>query len=120
MALRAEENGATRAAIDSLNLLGLSILAGAFISFGAVFATTVASGSFNFAPAGDGQANSRGPAIWGLRLLIGLVFSIGLLMVVIAGAELFTGNNMIVMAWASGRVATPCFADELGHCLSRQ
>jgi formate/nitrite transporter len=41
-----------------------------------------------------------------MRLLIGLAFSLGLILVIVAGAELFTGSNMIVMAWASGRVKT--------------
>ena len=41
-----------------------------------------------------------------MRLLAGLVFTLGLILVVVAGAELFTGNNLIVMAWASRRVAT--------------
>jgi formate/nitrite transporter len=41
-----------------------------------------------------------------VRLLVGLTFSLGLILVVIAGAELFTGNNLIVMAWASGKVRT--------------
>src|SRR6185436_16122210 len=40
------------------------------------------------------------------RLLGGLVFSLGLALVLVGGAELFTGNNLIVMAWASGRVST--------------
>jgi formate transporter len=107
MALRAEENGANRAAIDPLNLLVLSILGGAFVSFGAIFATTVGAGSFNFLAEGSAPAAIAGKMPFGLyRLLIGTVFSVGLIMVVIAGAELFTGNNMIVMAWASGRVAT--------------
>ena len=39
------------------------------------------------------------------RLLGGLVFSLGLALVLVGGAELFTGNNLIVMAWASGRVS---------------
>ncbi|MBT5458763.1 MAG: formate/nitrite transporter family protein, partial [Rhodospirillaceae bacterium] len=38
------------------------------------------------------------------RLLGGLAFSLGLILVVVAGAELFTGNNLIVMAWADGRI----------------
>jgi hypothetical protein len=42
------------------------------------------------------------------RLLMGLVFSIGLILVAIGGAELFTGNNIIVMAWASGKVSIGC------------
>lgn len=93
MALRAEEGGVRRASSDALSVFVLSILAGAFISFGAMFATTVSAGSASL-PYGVA------------RLLSGLVFSAGLLMVVIAGAELFTGNNMIVMAWASRKVTT--------------
>jgi len=93
MALRAEESGVKRANLDPLNLLVLSILAGAFISFGAIFATTVSAGA-------------TGMSYGVVRLLVGLVFSAGLVMVVIGGAELFTGNNMIVMAWASGKVTT--------------
>ena len=45
MAARAEESGVKRAAIDPLTLLVLSVLAGAFIAFGAIFATTVSAGS---------------------------------------------------------------------------
>src|SRR4051794_34484026 len=86
MAKRAEEAGVKRAAMDSISLLVLSVLAGAFISFGAIFATTVGAGLSAW-PYGVG------------RLLSGVVFSLGLLLVVIGGAELFTGNNLIVMAW---------------------
>ena len=93
MALRAEKSGVKRANLDPLNLLVLSILAGAFISFGAIFATTVSAGA-------------TGMPYGVVRLLVGLVFSAGLVMVVIGGAELFTGNNMIVMAWASWKVTT--------------
>ena len=82
----------------------LSVLAGAFISFGAIFATTVSAGSVsNHAP----TAHSFSPAaLWRRALLTGLVFSLGLILVVVGGAELFTGNNLIVMAWASGKVRT--------------
>jgi formate/nitrite transporter len=100
MAQRAEEGGVKRAGMDPLNLFVLSLLAGAFIAFGAVFATTVSSASI-------AMPGGAAPLPFGLvRLLTGVVFSVGLLMVVIAGAELFTGNNMIVMAWASGKVTT--------------
>lgn len=92
MAVRAEDSGVRRAAADPVVLLVLSVLAGAFISFGAIFATTVAAGTG--IPFGVG------------RLLTGLTFSVGLIMVVIAGAELFTGNTIIVMAWASRKVTT--------------
>ena len=92
MAVRAEQSGVKRASTDPLTVLVLSVLAGAFIAFGAIFATTVTAGAA--LPYGVG------------RLLTGLVFSAGLVMVIIAGAELFTGNNIIVMAWASGKVKT--------------
>ncbi len=75
-------------------VLTLAILAGAFIALGAIFATTVAAGLSGVVPYGIA------------RLLIGLVFSLGLILVVVGGAELFTGNNLIVMAWAGGKVST--------------
>lgn len=93
MAVRAEAGGVARAAMDPLAVFVLSILAGAFISFGAVVATTVGAG-------GGGMPYGV------MRLLSGVVFCAGLVMVIIAGAELFTGNNMLVMAWASGKVTT--------------
>ncbi|MGC1091362.1 MAG: formate/nitrite transporter family protein, partial [Pseudolabrys sp.] len=93
MALRAEESGVKRASTDPTTLLVLGVLAGAFISFGAIFATTVSAGT-SALPYGV------------VRLLTGLVFSVGLILVIIGGAELFTGNNIIVMAWASGKVKT--------------
>lgn len=97
MALRAEAGGVTRAAMDPLGVFVLSILAGAFISFGAVFATTV----------GAGNVASDATLPYGvMRLLTGIVFCVGLILVILGGAELFTGNNMLVMAWASGKVTT--------------
>jgi len=72
----------------------LAILAGAFIAMGALFATTVAAGT-------------SGVLAYGVaRLLVGLVFCVGLILVVVGGAELFTGNNLIVMAWAGRKVTT--------------
>ncbi len=94
MALKAEEAGARKAGMDPLSLFVLSVLAGAFIAFGAVFATTVGAGSAAL-PYGV------------VRLLTGVVFSLGLILVIIGGAELFTGNTLIVMAWASRKVTTP-------------
>ena len=107
MAARAEESGESNEfSTDTLNLLVLSVLAGAFISFGAIFATTVSAGSI-VTTAQDGNAISSAVLPFGVvRLLSGLVFSLGLILVVIGGAELFTGNNMIVMAWASRKVKT--------------
>ena len=93
MARKAEYLGVRKAETPFLKFFGLSILAGAFISLGAVFATTTAVGG--------------GELPYGVnRLLIGLVFCLGLIMVIIGGAELFTGNNLIVMAWASKKIGT--------------
>jgi formate transporter len=93
MAARAEESGVKRVSTDPLTLLVLSVLGGAFVAFGAVFATTVSAGATDL-PYGI------------VRLLNALVFPVGLVLIVIGGAELFTGNNLIVMAWASRKVAT--------------
>lgn len=93
MARRAEEVGVAKAGLDAATTFALAILAGAFIALGAVFATATTAGGADL-PYGVG------------RLLGGLTFSLGLILVVVAGAELFTGNNLIVMAWASRRVST--------------
>src|SRR5262245_37725575 len=106
MAVRAEESGVNRASMEPLTLLVLSVLAGAFIAFGAIFATTVSAGSIAITTADGVTMLSAGLPYGVVRLLTGLVFSLGLILVVIGGAELFTGNNMIVMAWASGKVRT--------------
>jgi formate transporter len=93
VARKAESVGVTKAGMDRVNVFVLSVLAGAFIALGAIFATTVSAGG--------------GELPYGVvRLLAGLVFTLGLILVVVAGAELFTGNNLIVMAWASRRVST--------------
>ena len=93
MARRGEQVGVSKAALRTDTLLALGILAGAFIAMGAVFATTVTAGGADL-PYGVS------------RLLAGLTFSLGLILVVVAGAELFTGNNLVVMAWASRQVTT--------------
>lgn len=92
MAAKAERVGANKAALPTLDTFVLSVLAGAFIALGAMFATTVVAGAADQIPFGV------------TRLLAGVAFSLGLILVVVAGAELFTGNNLIVMAWASKRV----------------
>ncbi len=94
MAAKVEQVGVRKANLDPVSTFVLAVLAGTFISLGAVFSTTVA--------AGVGEALPYGVA----RLLAGLVFSLGLILVLVGGAELFTGNNLIVMAWASGKVST--------------
>ena len=93
MAEKAETVGAVKAGLGAADTFMLGVLAGAFIAMGAIFATTVTAG---------GAALPYGVS----RLLGGLAFSLGLILVVVAGAELFTGNNLIVMAWASRKVTT--------------
>jgi formate transporter len=94
MASRAEYIGVRKAETGGLPMFALAILAGAFIALGAVFATTVAAETSTSWPFGIA------------KLLVGLVFCLGLILVIVGGAELFTGNNLIVMAWASGKVST--------------
>jgi formate transporter len=105
MAARAEESGVKKALADKLNVLMLSVLGGAFVSFGAIFATTVTAGAIAGATA-DGAMWSAALPYGVVRLLSGLAFCLGLILVIIGGAELFTGNNMIVMAWANGKVSS--------------
>lgn len=91
IALRVETVGVTKAQLGILETLMLAILAGAFIALGAVFYTFVMTNSgLGFGPA---------------RMLGGIAFSTGLILIVVGGAELFTGNNLIVMAWADGKVS---------------
>jgi formate/nitrite transporter len=93
MARKAEDVGVAKAALPAPKVLALAVLAGAFIALGALFSTTVTAGTSDLA--------------FGVtRLLAGLTFSLGLILVVVAGAELFTGNNLVVMAWAGRRVST--------------
>lgn len=77
-------------------MVALAVLAGAFISLGALFYTVTIT------------VGNEGPTVpFGLlRLVGGMAFSLGLILVVVGGAELFTGNNLIAMAWATGCVHT--------------
>jgi len=79
-----------KAGLDAWSMFALAILAGAFIAIGAELCTLVVTDS----SLGFGMT----------KLVGGFVFCIGLILVVVAGAELFTGNNLVLMAWFSGRV----------------
>ena len=92
IALKAEAVGVQKTGLDALTLMALGVLAGAFIGLGAMFATTVLAGADGVLPFGVA------------RLLAGIVFCLGLILVILGGAELFTGNALIVMAWAAGKV----------------
>jgi len=84
--------GVSKARTDAVTLTVLAVLAGAFISLGALFFTVVITDS--------------GLGFGVTRLLGGVSFCLGLILVVVAGAELFTGNNLLAMAWASGLIGT--------------
>jgi len=89
---RVEGVGVTKARLPLVTMVGLGILAGVFIGLGALYFTLVqADPSLNFAYS---------------RLLGGLAFSLGLILVVVAGAELFTGNNLLVIACATKKIST--------------
>jgi formate transporter len=92
MAQKAELVGEQKTRMDWLSLLALAVLAGAFIALGAMFATTVLAGADDVLPFGVA------------RLLAGAAFCLGLVLVIVGGAELFTGNTLIVMAWAARKV----------------
>lgn len=92
IARNVERAGVAKARLDALTLLVLAVLAGAFISLGGLFSAVVMTGS--------------GLGVGPTRFLGGLGFCLGLILVVVAGAELFTGNNLIAMAWASRLITT--------------
>ena len=92
IARKAETIGAQKARMDVASLIVLAILAGAFIGLGAMFATTVLAGAEGVLPFGVS------------RLIAGLVFCLGLILVLVGGAELFTGNTLMVMALGAGKV----------------
>jgi formate/nitrite transporter len=92
MAQRVETVGVSKGNLNPATMFALAVLAGAFIALGGNVATIA------FTENGQGYGVSR--------LLGGLAFSLGLILVIVGGAELFTGNNLIIMAWASGKLST--------------
>jgi formate transporter len=92
IAERIENVGVAKARLPLLSMFMLGMLAGAFIGLGALYYVLVISdATLGFAAS---------------RVLGGVCFSLGLLLVVVAGAELFTGNNLLAMAWADGKLST--------------
>jgi len=87
-----EKVGVKKTNLPFLASFMLAVIAGGSIGLGALYYTVIVSDAeLSFAIA---------------RVMGGLAFSLGLAIVLVGGAELFTGNNLIVMAWASGRVTT--------------
>lgn len=92
IAARVETIGVTKAQLPLIQMLMLSVLAGAFIGLGALYSVIVKSDQYlSFSIK---------------QVLGGATFSLGLILVVVAGAELFTGNNLLAMAWADGKIST--------------
>lgn len=92
IAEKVDSIGVTKARLPLLSMVMLGILAGAFIGLGGLYFTIVKSDvALSFATQ---------------QVLGGLTFSLGLILVIIAGAELFTGNNLLAMAWADNKITT--------------
>lgn len=106
MATKAESIGVKKTQLGILTMFLLAILAGAFIALGAIFFTTVLSGGVTIKDVEGAVAFTTGLPYGVNRLIAAMVFCLGLILVVVGGAELFTGNNLIAMAWASGKVST--------------
>ena len=92
IAEKVENFGVAKAYLGTLQTILLGTLAGAFISFGATL----------FTPAISDSVLGLGPT----RLLDGITFLLGLVLVIIDGTELFMSNNLIIMDWADGQVLT--------------
>jgi len=89
---KVEAVGVAKAHLPAVPTLMLGVLAGGFIGLGALyFMLVVSDPQLSFGVAG---------------VLGGVAFSLGLILVVVAGAELFTGNNLLVMAWADRKITT--------------
>jgi formate/nitrite transporter len=109
IAQRVNDVGVVKVHLPFLSLFMLGVLAGAFIGLGALYFVLIKSDpSLSFATS---------------QVVGGLAFSLGLILVIVAGAELFTGNNLLAMAWAEGKISTVellrnwiivCFANFVG------
>ncbi|MDF2152855.1 formate/nitrite transporter family protein [Vibrio sp. CAU 1672] len=92
IAEKVDSIGVTKARLPLLSMVMLGVLAGAFIGLGGLYFTIVKSdASLGFATQ---------------QVLGGVTFSLGLILVIVAGAELFTGNNLLAMAWADKKITT--------------
>ena len=84
--------GKAKTSLSVMQMIILGILAGAFIGFGSELATMVSYDMSKFLGVGF------------TKFIFGSVFSVGLILVVIAGAELFTGNSLIFVSVLTGDV----------------
>lgn len=92
IASKVESVGVVKARLPIFTMLMLGVMAGVFIGMGSMFYVVVKSdAALSFAISG---------------ILGGVAFSLGLILVIVAGAELFTGNNLLIMAWAYRRITS--------------
>ncbi|HYF90833.1 MAG TPA: formate/nitrite transporter family protein [Symbiobacteriaceae bacterium] len=90
IARKVEQYGITKGNLPFGKVALLAIMAGAFVAMGCIFYITV-------------TADSK--LTYGMTMLIGgLCFNLGLMLCVIAGAELFTGNSLLSLAWAQKKI----------------
>ncbi|MGV3743152.1 MAG: formate/nitrite transporter family protein [Burkholderiaceae bacterium] len=92
IAAKVDSIGVAKARLPLLSMLMLAMLAGAFIGLGALYFVIVKS---------DPEMGFAARQVLG-----GVAFALGLILVIVAGAELFTGNNLLVMAWADRKIST--------------
>ena len=92
IAARIEKAAVSKSLLDPLRVFALALLAGAFIAFAAAAFYTIVIYNSSMSP---GMT----------RLMGGLAFCLGLILVVVAGAELFTGNNLLVMAYVDKKIS---------------
>lgn len=92
IAERVDTVGVAKARLPLIAMLMLSLLAGAFIGLGTLYFVPVRS--------------DPGLGFAAKQVVGGVTFSLGLMLVIVAGAELFTGNNLLIMAWADGRISS--------------
>ena len=92
IAAKVESIGVVKARLPIFTMLMLGVMAGVFIGMGSMFYVIVKSdAALSFAISG---------------ILGGIAFSLGLILVIVAGAELFTGNNLLVMSWAYRKITS--------------
>ncbi len=92
MTALAEVSAIKKASYSRKNSFVLAILGGAYIALGGIFATVAAVGAADFMSFGL------------TKMLMGVAFSLGLILVVVGGAELFTGSTLVSVAWLNREI----------------
>jgi len=91
IATRIEQVSISKSTLDPFKVFALALLEGAFIAFAAVlYIMTIHDSTLS---------------VGFTRLIGGLVFCLGLVLVIVAGAELFTGNNLLAMTYVDKKIS---------------